>query len=129
VIAFDIYKISREAGEEFYIFYIPPVSNVQNFPIYRSEANPQCFSYLQVGMAKQIQKSKIDWYIITRVREMRIANELGQEDIALHLEVSTGYIGHIESPKFAAKYTTVQVNELAKLFKCSPKDFMPDKPL
>ena len=80
-------------------------------------------------MAKLNQKSKIDWYIITSVREMRINAGFGQEDIALHLEVSTGYIGHVESPNFKAKYTTVQINELAKLFKCSPKDFMPEKPL
>lgn len=87
------------------------------------------FSYLQVGMAKKILKSKIDWHIVSRVRDMRINSKLGQEDIALHLDVSTGYIGHIESPNFKAKYTTVQINELAKLFKCSPRDFMPDKPL
>lgn len=80
-------------------------------------------------MAKINKKNKIDWYIITRVREMRTDANLGQEDVALHLEVSTGYIGHIESPNFTAKYTTVQINELAKLFKCSPKDFMPEKPL
>lgn len=79
-------------------------------------------------MAKINKKSKIDWFVITRVREMRSGLGLGQEDIALHLEVSTGYIGHIESPNFKAKYTTVQINELAKLFKCSPKDFMPEKP-
>ena len=80
-------------------------------------------------MAKLNKKNKIDWYIVTRVREMRMNAELGQEDIALHLEVSTGYIGHVESPNFKAKYTTAQINELAKLFKCSPKDFMPEKPL
>jgi predicted transcriptional regulator len=80
-------------------------------------------------MSKQNLKSKIDWYIINQVREMRTKAKLGQEDIAVHLEVSTGYIGHIESPKFKAKYNTGQINELAKLFKCSPKDFMPEKPL
>jgi DNA-binding XRE family transcriptional regulator len=80
-------------------------------------------------MAKTNKKNKIDWFIITRVREMRMKASLGQEDIALHLEVSTGYIGHIESPNFKAKYNTGQINELAKLFKCSPKDFMPEKPL
>ena len=80
-------------------------------------------------MAKTNKKSKIDWYIVTRVREMRTNFNLGQEDIALHLEVSTGYIGHVESPNFKAKYTSVQINDLAKLFKCSPKDFMPEKPL
>jgi transcriptional regulator with XRE-family HTH domain len=87
------------------------------------------FPFLAVGMAKSNKKQKIDWYIITRVREMRMKANLGQENVALHLEVSTGYIGHIESPNFSAKYTTTQINELAKLFKCSPKDFMPEKPL
>lgn len=80
-------------------------------------------------MAKKNQKNKIDWYIVSIVREMRTVAGLGQENIALHLNVSTGYIGHVESPNFKAKYTTIQINELAKLFKCSPKDFMPDKPL
>lgn len=80
-------------------------------------------------MAQKNQKNKIDWYIISRVKEMRDKAGLGQEDIALHLEVSTGYIGHIESPNFRAKYNTAHINELAKLFKCSPKEFMPEKPL
>jgi len=80
-------------------------------------------------MAKKNQKNKIDWYIVTRIREMRINAGFGQEDIALHLEVSTGYIGHIESPNFRAKYNTSHMNELAKLFKCSPKDFLPEQPL
>ena len=84
--------------------------------------------FLAEGMAKN-QKSKIDWFIISQIREMRIKASLGQEDIAIHLHVSTGYIGHIESPNYKAKYTTVQLNELAKLFKCSPKEFLPEKPL
>lgn len=86
------------------------------------------FPFLTEGMTKTNKKSKIDWYIISQARQMIIREGLGQEDIALHLEVSTGYIGHIESPKFTAKYTTAQVNELVKLFRCSPKDFMPEKP-
>ena len=80
-------------------------------------------------MAKLNKKNKIDWYIVTRVREMRMNAELCQEDIALHLEVSTGYIGQVESPKSRAKYNIHHLNALAKLFKCSPKDFMPEKPM
>ena len=87
------------------------------------------FSYLQVGMAKINKKHKIEWYIISQVRERRMDAGLGQEDIALHLEVSTGYIGHVESPNFKARYSIAQLNELAKLFKCSPRDFLPEKPL
>ena len=80
-------------------------------------------------MVQTKNKSKIDWFIITKVREKRVDFGLGQEDIALHLNVSTGYIGHVESPNYRAKYTTVQINELAKLFQCSPKDFFPEEAL
>ena len=80
-------------------------------------------------MSKTNLKSKIDWHIINTVRQMRLDKGLSQDDIALHLDLSKGYIGHIESPHFIAKYNTGHLNELAKLFKCSPKDFMPEKPL
>ena len=81
------------------------------------------------SMGKKILKNKIDWFIINQIREMRLEKGLSQDDIALHLDLSKGYIGHIESPNFIAKYNTGHLNELAKLFKCSPKDFMPEKPL
>lgn len=80
-------------------------------------------------MAKKNLKSKIDWFLITQVKEKRIDLGLEQDDIALHLNVSNGFIGQIESPNYRAKYNAQHLNELAKLFKCSPKDFMPDKPL
>ena len=75
------------------------------------------------------KKNKIDWYIISQVRDMRLFKHLSQDDIAIHLNLSKGYIGHIESPNFIAKYNTGHLNELAKLFKCSPKDFWPEKPV
>jgi transcriptional regulator with XRE-family HTH domain len=80
-------------------------------------------------MAQHTEKSKIDWYIINKVREMRIEKGITQDDIAVQLDLSVGFIGHIESPKFSAKYNLIHLNELAKLFGCSPKDFLPEKPL
>ena len=80
-------------------------------------------------MSKKILKNKIDWFIINQVREMRQEKGLSQDDISIHLNLSKGFIGQIESPNYIAKYNTGHLNELAKLFKCSPKDFMPDKPL
>lgn len=74
-------------------------------------------------------KNKIDWFIVNRVREMRLDQCLSQDDVAIHLNLSKGYIGHIESPNFIAKYNTSHINELAKLFNCSPKDFFPDEAL
>jgi transcriptional regulator with XRE-family HTH domain len=80
-------------------------------------------------MSSKNLKSKIDWYIISKVKEMRQQLGLEQDDIAIHLNVSNGFIGQIESPNFIAKYNTGHLNELAKLFKCSPKEFMPEKAL
>ena len=80
-------------------------------------------------MAKKIQKTKIDLYIISQVRKRREEKNIQQDDVAIHLNVSPGFISHIESPYQRAKYNTSHLNELAKLLKCSSKDFFPDKPL
>ena len=80
-------------------------------------------------MAKENLKSKIDWFIISKAREMRNDRNITQEVIAVHLGLSVGFIGQIESPNYRAKYNVTHINTLAKLFKCSVKDFFPDKPL
>jgi predicted transcriptional regulator len=80
-------------------------------------------------MAKKILKSKIDLYIIEQVRKKREILNIHQDDLAIHLDVSPAYISHIESPYQRAKYNSMQLNELAKLLKCSPKDFWPEKPI
>ena len=68
-------------------------------------------------------------YVVTQVRKRREELGLHQDDIAIHLEVSSGFISHIESPSQRARYNTQHLNELAKLLKCSPKDFWPEKPI
>jgi transcriptional regulator with XRE-family HTH domain len=80
-------------------------------------------------MKKKPAKSKIDLVVISLVKKRREALRLTQEDIAIHLDVSTGYIGHIESPNFRAKYNIGHLNELAKLLKCTFRDFFPEKPI
>ena len=60
---------------------------------------------------------------------MRIKCQLSQQNIADHLKLSVGFISHVEGDKFRAKYNLVHLNELAKLFKCSMKDFFPEKAL
>lgn len=73
--------------------------------------------------------TKIEQYIIDVVRKKRIEKGLSQIDIATHLDISHGFIGDVENPNYRAKYNLNHLNELAKLFECSPKDFLPDKPL
>ena len=78
-------------------------------------------------MANDNLKSKIDWFIINKAREMRIERKLTQTHIAVHLGKSIGFVGQVESPKSRSKYNVEHINALSKLFKCSPKDFLPEK--
>lgn len=72
-------------------------------------------------------KSDIESYVINKVREKRIAASLSQSELAGELGVSNGFIGQVESPKHSAKYNLNHINKLASIFKCSPKEFLPDK--
>jgi transcriptional regulator with XRE-family HTH domain len=74
-------------------------------------------------------KTKLDIYVIERVKEKRIANGFSQSDLAFELGMSVGFIGKIESHKYPSHYNLRHLNDLAKILKCSPQDFLPKKPL
>ena len=61
------------------------------------------------------------------MENFRLGHEKGFTEIFNKLY--PGYIGHIESPNFRAKYNIGHLNELAKLFKCTFKDPFPAKPV
>jgi transcriptional regulator with XRE-family HTH domain len=69
--------------------------------------------------------SHIEQFIIDKVKEKRIKMKISQAQLAYELNVSEGFIGNIESPNYRAKYNLNHLNELAKIFKCSPRDFLP----
>lgn len=71
----------------------------------------------------------VDKYVIARIKEMRIEQGITQPALANALDLSYGFIGKIESGKYGKKYSVAQLNELATLFGCSPRDFLPEKPL
>lgn len=75
------------------------------------------------------EATKIEKYIIQRVKEKR--EEMGYTQILLSqkLNMSDSFVGHVETPKRRAKYNINHLNALSKIFKCSPRDFLPDKPL
>lgn len=74
-------------------------------------------------------KSKYEMEVVARVIALRHQNRKSQAYVAAALEVTDGYIGQIESPKYPSMYTMDQLNELAKIFDCSPADFHPDTPV
>lgn len=68
-------------------------------------------------------------YVINKIKEIRIEKGLSQEGIASALDTTRGFVGQIESPNYSAKYNLNHLNILAKELKCSPKDFLPEKPI
>ena len=73
--------------------------------------------------------TEIEQFVIDRVKEMRVEAGLSQADLATQLDVSNGFIGKVESPKYESKYNLNHINKLAKVFNCSPSLFLPNKTL
>jgi transcriptional regulator with XRE-family HTH domain len=73
--------------------------------------------------------TNIEQYVIDTVKSRRIELGISQKEIAYQLDVSLGFIGNVENPKYRAKYNLNHINELAKILECSPKDFFPEKAL
>lgn len=76
-----------------------------------------------------MQKSKIEKTIVSNSIRIRKHNKKTQRDVAMVLDVSAGYIGQVESDNSPSMYSYDQLNELAKFFNCSPRDFMPEEPV
>lgn len=74
-------------------------------------------------------KSDIEAYVINKVKEKRLEHNLSQSELAVELNVSNGFIGQVESSKSPTKYNLNHLNQLAIIFNCSVKDFVPDSPI
>ncbi len=77
-------------------------------------------------------RTLIEQHIINQVKKRREVLGLSQEKLAFALGFeSQGYISKIESsnPKYDDTYNINHLNDIAKILKCSPKDFWPDIPL
>jgi len=74
-------------------------------------------------------KTKFEIAVIDKVKAMRTQKKLTQDDLAAMLNASRGFIGQVESPHSASKYNLNHLNKLAQEFGCSPKDFLPEKPI
>lgn len=70
---------------------------------------------------------EIDKYVIAKVKDRRIEKGISQSGLAFELGVSNGFIGMVESGKFSHKYSIAQLNKIALLLDCSPKDFLPEQ--
>lgn len=76
-----------------------------------------------------MSKTAIELEIIELIRKKRKSNKLSQAKIAKILNVTPGYIGQIEVKDSPSMYSYSQLNQLAIYFDCSPREFIPEKPL
>ena len=58
-----------------------------------------------------------------------MAQGVSQATLAYGIGVSDGFISQVESPRHRAKYNLNHLNEIARFLGCSPRDFLPEKPL
>ena len=73
--------------------------------------------------------SKIEQYVIDRVREKRIEAGISQVSLSVDMELNAKFVGNVESSKTPDKYNLNHLNKIAVIFKCSIKDFLPDHPI
>lgn len=72
-------------------------------------------------------KSRIDIYVIDRVRERRIAHNMSQEELSIKAGFqSNGFVGQAESQNFNKRYNLQHLNKFAEIFGCSPREFLPE---
>ncbi|WP_211267553.1 helix-turn-helix domain-containing protein [Pseudotamlana agarivorans] len=73
--------------------------------------------------------TEIETHIILKVKDMRMKKKISQVTLSQCLGMSSSFVSHVESVKRRAKYNINHLNEIAKIFDCSPKDFWPEKPI
>ncbi len=76
-------------------------------------------------MEKKPHTSEIDIYLIEKVRDLRIKRGISQAQLAHLLDVSTGFIGHVESAKDRAKYNLNMLVKLKEILECDYNDLLP----
>ena len=71
-------------------------------------------------------KSKFELYVIEKVKQRRQELGISQQQLAYLMDLSIGFVGKIESPKYPSKWNLDHINKLADVLQCSPRDFLPE---
>ena len=70
--------------------------------------------------------TKIEQYVIDKVRDRRNQLGLTQVDLAIKSGYSSGFIATVEAGKKDKKYNLNNLLAFAKAMKCSPRTFLPE---
>lgn len=72
-------------------------------------------------------RTYIEQYVVDQVRKLRNEKGMSQREFADIINLSAGYVGDIEAGRKGAKYNLNHIYEISKVFKISPRLFLPDK--
>lgn len=75
------------------------------------------------------KKTPIEWYVIEKVKKLRIEKNLSQSELSYKLHLSHGFVGKVESKNLVTKYNLNHLNKLSIALGCSPQFFLPQQPI
>lgn len=78
------------------------------------------------GRTKKI-KTPIELYIIGSVKQRREEQGFTQEALSFALNFNHAFVSNRENG--TKTYNSNHLNKIAKILKCSPKDFWPNEPI
>lgn len=76
-------------------------------------------------MDKKPHATDVEIYLIEKVKAIRIKKGISQAQLAHLLDVSTGFIGHVESSKDRAKYNLNMLVKLKEILECEYDELLP----
>lgn len=76
-------------------------------------------------MEKKPHATEVEIYLIERVKKLRTEKGISQAQLAHVLDVSAGFIGHVESSKDRAKYNLNMLVKLKQILECEYVDLLP----
>lgn len=76
-------------------------------------------------MQKESLNTKIEQYVINRVKEIRISKGISQAKLAHLIDISVGFVGNVENPKHIAKWNLNHLEKIAKVLGVSMREFLP----
>src|SRR3954470_19713997 len=77
---------------------------------------------------KEVITTRLDLYIINKVKELREAKGISQADLSVLMGFSEKFVGNVENPTLVEKYNIRHLNLLAKALKCTLWDLLPEEP-
>jgi transcriptional regulator with XRE-family HTH domain len=73
--------------------------------------------------------NKINEYAINVLKKKRFEKNWSQQYLADSINISRSFLRNIEDDRHNAHLNLNLINELSKVFECTPREFLPENPL